>query len=135
MNWLLLVGSLVAIMGMTLAARWLGLGAKPCIADSDHARSLADEAHPGFQAVDIAIARDGTTALLRDRVDRLMVIRPHGNHFVSRLLDPSTSVRLERDRLILSFAEIMFDEVALDLGEDAPAWASRVEMLGMNSHG
>ena len=134
MNWMLLAGSLVAIIAMTLAARWLGLGAEPRIVDPDHARRLADEAHCGFQAVDVAIARDGTTALLRDGVDRLMLLRPHGNHFVSRLLDPSTSWRVERGQLILSFAETMFDEVTLDLGEEAAAWAGRLEILGKKSH-
>lgn len=131
---MLLAGSLVAIVAMTLVAHWLGLGAEPRIADADHARRLADEAHCGFQAVDVAIANDEKAALLRDRAGRVMMLRPHGNHFVARLLDPSISVRLERGRLILSFAETMFDEVALDLGEEAAAWASRIEILGEKCH-
>jgi hypothetical protein len=130
MNWMLLSGSLVAIVAMTLTARWLGLGAEPHIVDHDHARRLASEAHFGFQPVEIAISQEGTAALLRDHDGRLMVLRPHGNHFVARLLASATSFRLDRHKLILLPGENMFGEVVLDLGDQAATWAGKIQRIG-----
>lgn len=129
MNWMLLSGSLVAIVAMTLAARWLGLGIEPHIADQDHARRLADEACFGFQPADIAISQDGAAAVLHGQDDRLMVIRRHGNHFVARLIGPPVSCRLDRQKLILRSGETMFGEVALDLGDRAAAWADTIHRI------
>lgn len=130
MNWVLLSGSLVAIVMMTLTARWLGLGIEPHIADQDHARRLADEAHFGFQPVDIAISQDGIAALLHGQDDRVMIIRPHGNHFVARLIGPPVSCRLDRQKLILSSGENMFGEVVLDLGDQSASWADKIRRIG-----
>lgn len=130
MNAMLLAGSLVAIIAMTLAARWLGLGAAPHISGADHARRIADEAHCGFQPIDVAVSQDGTAALLRDRADRLMVIRPHGNHFVSRLLLSPIPCGVEEGRITLNFAEYMFGGVTLDLGDEAASWARKIQHMG-----
>jgi hypothetical protein len=130
MNWVLLSGSLVAIVMMTLTARWLGLGFEPHIVDQDHARLLANEAHFGFQPVDIAISQDGIAALLYERDGRMMIIRPHGNHFVARLIGPPVSCRVDRQKLILSSGETMFGEVVLDLGDQNMPWADKIRRIG-----
>jgi hypothetical protein len=127
---MLLSGSLVAIVVMTLTARWLGLGIEPHIADEDHARRLADEVHFGFRPVGIAISQDGAAALLHGQDDRLMIIRPHGNHFVARLIGPPVTCRMERQKLILSSGENMFGEVALDLGDQSASWADKIRRMG-----
>lgn len=129
MNWMLLAGAFVAVVAMTLTARWLGLGVEPHIADQDHARRLANEAHFGFQPIDIAVSRDGTTALLHGQGDRLMLIRPHGNHFVGRLIGPSISPRLDGQKIILSSGETMFGEVSLDLGDQSASWAEKIRRI------
>ncbi|HEY0595061.1 hypothetical protein [Sphingopyxis sp.] len=129
MNWMLLSGALVAIVVMTLTARWLGLGIEPHIADPEHARRLAHEAHFGFQPVDIAISQDGIAALLLGQDDRLMIIRRHGNHFVARLIGPPVSCRLDRQKLILSSGENMFGEVVLDLGDQGRSWADKIRRM------
>ncbi len=88
MNWLLLGGSFVGVLALGLAAHLLGLGADIRIADAAHARILADEAHCGFDPVDVVVDRAGHAALLKDADGRHMLIRAHGNHFASRLIEP-----------------------------------------------
>ncbi|MES2054884.1 MAG: hypothetical protein V4564_03010 [Pseudomonadota bacterium] len=130
MNWLVFAGSLLAVLAMTLVARLLGLGAAPRIADADHARRLADEAWCGFRAVDVAIDRGGRAALLRDAANRHMVIRAHGNHFVTRFIESPVHAALDRQSLTVSLGESMFGTVTLDLGDDAAAWANRLNRAG-----
>jgi len=124
MNWLLLGGSVVGVLGLGLAAHLLGLGADVRIADADHARILADEAHCGFDPVEVAVDRAGTAALLKDADGRHMLIRVHGNHFAARFLDPPFFGRLDRRLLTLSTGDRMFGQVTLDLGDQASHWAS-----------
>jgi hypothetical protein len=124
MNWLMLGGSLVGVLGLGLAAHLLGLGADIRIADAAHARVLAEEAHCGFDPVDVAVDRAGHAALLKDADGRHLLIRAHGNHFVSRFIEPSFFGRLDRRLLTLSTEDRMFGTVTLDLGDQAARWAS-----------
>lgn len=124
MSWLLLGGSVAGVLGLGLAAHLLGLGTDARIADAAHARVLAEEAHCGFDAVDVAIDRAGQSALLKDADGRHMLIRVHGNHFVSRLLDPPFFGRLDRRMLTIATSDRMFGRVTLDLGDQAARWAS-----------
>lgn len=130
MNWALLAGSLAGVLALALAARLLGLGAEPRIADEAHARQLADEAHCGFDAVEVAVDRAGYAALLRDADDRHLIIRAHGNHFVSRFVEPPFYGRLDRRTLTLRLAERGFAPVTLDLGDRAASWASGLRRVG-----
>lgn len=124
MNWLLLAGSLAGVLGLALAAHWLGLGDEPRITDEEHARQLADEAHCGFAPVEVAVDRAGQGALLRDADGRHMLIRVHGNHFVARFIEQPLDARLDRKLLTLSTSERMFGAITLELGDDAARWAS-----------
>lgn len=124
MNWLLLGGSLVAILGLAFVAHLLGLGSEPRIADPDHARQLAEEAHCGFDPVEVAVDRAGLAALLKDASGRYMLIRAHGNHFAARIIAPPFYARLDRRLLTLGASDRMFGRITLDLGDDAAHWAS-----------
>ena len=122
-------GSLVAIVALAWLARRLGLGGDLRIADEDHARALADEAICGFDPVDIAIDRAGMGALLRDADGRLLLLRRHGTHFASRLLDSYAHARLDRNFLTLATTDTRFGSVTLDLGQKAPEWAASLRRL------
>jgi hypothetical protein len=124
MNWLLLGGSLVGIFGLALAAHLLGLGTDIRIADAVHARALAEEAHCGFDPVDVVVDRAGHAALLKDAAGRHLLIRAHGNHFASRIIEPPFFGRLDRRMLTLSTGDRMFGKVTLDLGDQAARWVS-----------
>ena len=130
MNWILLAGSVAGIFGLAWAAHGLGLGADPRIIDEDHARLLADEAHCGFDAVDVAVDRGGYAALLKDADGHHMLIRVHGNHFVSRMIEPPFFGQLNRKMLTIRLPERTFGEVTMDLGDRAAIWASGLRRAG-----
>ena len=123
---LIIAGSLVAILLLSWLSARLDLGGQPRIRDEDHARELADDALCGFTPIQIAIDRNGAAALLRDEAGRVMLLRRHGAHFAGRLLEPSATVLLNRDRLVVTPADRWFGAAALDLGADAPRWVSEL---------
>lgn len=130
MNWILLVGSIAGVLALFLICRFLGLGVEARIKDAEHAMMLAEEAHCGFDPVAAIVDRGGYAALLRNAEGRHMLIRAHGNHFVSRFVEPPFEGRLDRKMLTLSFPDRMFGSVTLDLGEQAAIWASGLRRAG-----
>ena len=122
-------GSLLAILALAWLAKRLGLGGDTRIRDEAHARELAEEAHSGFEAEEVAIDRAGYGALLRDREGRVLLLRRHGTHFAARLLDHHANVRLDRQQLTLGTADRRFGEATFDLGEHAAAWAASLRRL------
>lgn len=122
-------GSLLAILALAWLARRLDLGGDQRIQDEAQARALAEEAICGFEPVDIAIDRAGMGALLRDARGRVLLIRRHGTHFASRLLDSHAHARLDRQFLTLATADTRFGSVTFDLGQRAPEWAASLRRL------
>jgi hypothetical protein len=122
-------GSLIAILALAGIAHRLGLGGDTRIRDEAHLRELAEEALCGFEPVDLAIDRAGFAALARDAAGRVMLLRRHGSHFASRLLDNHLNVRLDRNLLTVGTGEERFGKITLDLGEQAPAWAASLRRL------
>ena len=122
-------GSLIAILVLAGIAQWLRLGGDTRIRDEAHLRALAEEALYGFDPVEIAIDRAGCAALARDDTGRVMVLRRHGAHFASRLLDSHAQTRLDRQFLVVGTGDKRFGEVTLDLGNQAQAWAASLRRL------
>ena len=122
-------GSLLAILALAWIALKLGLGGDRRIRDEAELRVLAEEALCGFEPVELAIDRAGLAALARDAEGRVMLLRRHGAHFASRLLDGHANVRLDRHFLIVGTSDRRFGEVTLDLGDDASAWAASLRRL------
>ena len=122
-------GSLVAILALAWIASKLGLGGDTRIRDEAHLRDLAEEALCGFEPVDVAIDRSGMGALARDAQGRVMLLRRHGAHFASRLLDNHLHVRLDRNLITVGTGERRFGTITLDLGDQAPAWAASLRRL------
>ncbi|HVR90265.1 MAG TPA: hypothetical protein VHG29_04105 [Novosphingobium sp.] len=125
-----LAGSLAAILLIFLVALKLRLGGDIRLRSEAEARELADHAVCGFDAVDVALDRAGIGALLRDRQGRVMLLRRHGAHFASRLLDGHADTRLDHNFLTIGTGERRFGSVTLDLGAEAQVWASSLRHLG-----
>lgn len=121
--------SLFAIVALAWIALRLGLGGDARIRDEAHLRELAEEALCGFEPVETAIDRAGFAALARDAEGRVMLLRRHGAHFASRLLDGHTHVRLDRNFLVVGTSDRRFGEITLDLGDAAGAWAASLRRL------
>lgn len=124
-----LVGSLVAILALAWIAHRLKLGGDDRIRSEDEVRALADEALHGFEPTEIAIDRAGMGALCRDGEGRVMLMRRHGSHWASRLLDSHSHARLDQNFLTLATADRRFGSVTLDLGDKAPAWAASLRRM------
>jgi hypothetical protein len=122
-------GSLLAILALAWTAHKLGLGGDRRIRDESELRELAEEALCGFDPVDIALDRAGLAALARDADGRIMLLRRHGAHFASRMLDGHANARLDRHFLVVGTNDRRFGEVTLDLGEQASAWAASLRRL------
>ena len=125
-----LVGSLIAILLLARAARWMGLGTDyRRIEDEAHAIRLANEAECGFDAVAADVDAAGYGAIVRNSGGAMMLVRVHGNRFVARRLDRSFATRLNRNRLHIASPERAFGSVDLDFGEQAGVIASRMRTL------
>ena len=122
-------GSLVAILVLAWIAHRLRLGGDARIRSEEEARALADEALHGFEPVEIAIDRAGMGALCRDGEGRVMLLRRHGSHWASRLLDSHVHARLDRSFLTLATADRRFGSVTFDLGDKAPVWAASLRRI------
>lgn len=118
--------SLLAILVLAWIAHRLRLGGDARIRNEEEARALADEALHGFDAVEVAVDKGGMSALCRDAEGRVLLLRRHGSHWASRLLDDRAEARLDDDRLTLATGERMFGTVTLDLGSAASSWAANL---------
>ena len=85
MNWMMLAGSLAAVLLLAWTAKALGLGGDVRLTRDDALRMAGDE---GFQPTDVIIDRAGIAAIARDSGGRHMLIRRHGVNFVTRVLHP-----------------------------------------------
>lgn len=122
-------GSLVAILVLAWIAHRLRLGGDARIRSEEEARALADEAIHGFDPVEVAIDKAGMGALCRDARGRVLLLRRHGSHFASRLLDSHAHAQLDRSFLTLATSDRTFGSVTFDLGKDAAAWAASLRRL------
>jgi hypothetical protein len=119
MNWPFLAGSLVSVLALAAAARWLDLGGDARI-DRDEAVRLAEE--QGFAVADVALDRAGLAALVRDAANNFMLIRRHGAHFVAHPIRDADQARLDHRFLSLG-------KITLDLGDQAGIWAASLRRL------
>ena len=124
-----LVGSLIAILVLAWLAHRLGLGGDARIRTEDEARALADEALHGFEPVEVAIDKAGMGALCRDAAGRVLLLRRHGSHWASRLIDSHAHTRLDRGFLTLATADKRFGSVTFDLGDKAAIWAASLRRI------
>lgn len=123
-------GLIAGILLLAWLCRRMELGGDVRIRTEQDARRLADEAVCGFDAVDVALDRAGIGALLRDAAGRVMLLRRHGAHFASRLLDSHAHARLDRNFLTIGTGERTFGSVTLDLGDMAQVWAASLRRIG-----
>ncbi|WEK45638.1 MAG: hypothetical protein P0Y56_11420 [Candidatus Andeanibacterium colombiense] len=112
-------GSLAGVALLVLAAWVLRLGGGARIADEAEARELANHAMLGFDAREVALDAKGRGALLRDGGGQILLLAPHGAHFVARQVDPALQAVRRGNRITLL-------GIPLDLGAQAEAWAGRL---------
>lgn len=122
-------GSLAAIAVLVFLSIQLGLGSTSSIPDEATARALAEEAVCGFDATDAVVDAKGRAALTANATGQIVLIAAHGAHFSARVLGSEASARISGRTLTVEVGETAFPAIALDLGEQAGAWASRIDRL------
>ena len=65
----------------------------------------------------------------RDAAGRVLLLRRHGSHWASRLLDTHAHVRLDQTFLTLATSDRTFGSVTFDLGNEAPVWAASLRRV------
>jgi hypothetical protein len=116
--------SLLGVLALGWLARWLELGGDMRIRDEDHAKQLAFEGLYGFKGVDAVLDLAGYSALVRDANNRHALMSVLGNRIVCRMLHLPIEGRLDQRLLTIDLQEPDFAPVTLNLGEQAPFWAS-----------
>lgn len=119
MNWMVLGGSLVAVLALAGIAHWLGLGGDVRL-DAETVDDLVSE--QGFVATETVLDRAGMAALARDDANRVMLVRRHGAHFVAHPVADASAARLDHRFLTLG-------KTTLDLGDNAGIWAAHLRRL------
>lgn len=123
MNLWVAAGSFAGVMLLTFAAWQLRLGGDPRI-DQLEARALADA--DGFAVDELIVDRAGFAALAHDGAGAFLLLRRHGAHFVATRLTRPLEARLDHRFLEIGSAR---KSVTLDLGDAAPAWASKLRTM------
>lgn len=123
------LGSLIAICLLAALAYWLKLGPERRLETEEQARSVAEETMEGFHAVELALDREGHSALLRDASGRILLLRQHGTHFVGRLLTRKAKARLAEESLTIDTGERRFGTATLRLA-DPLAWKRQIDGIG-----
>ncbi|WP_152417356.1 hypothetical protein [Sandarakinorhabdus sp. AAP62] len=122
----LLLFSGIGVAVLVLLTWIMGFARRPVLADAALAARLVAEALPGFRAIETALSRDGSGALVAGQDGRVALVRPFGDKFVVRPLKAPIVARAG-GLLRVRPDEAMFPETALDLGEAAALhWASRL---------
>ena len=124
-----LIGSLAAILVLAGIAWALKLGRSTRIEDVQHAMALARDADSSFEPVEAAVSHDGVCAIIADAAGRIMVLRSHGAQFAGRVLEPGSTTQVESHTLTVTPADRRYGPVTLDLGDQAQAWAARIDAL------
>ena len=121
MNWMMLAGSLAAVLMLAWAAKAMGLGGDVRLTRNDALRIASEE---GFAPNDVIIDRAGIAAIARNNAGQHMLIRRHGVNFVTRMLRQPLDARLDQKLLTLGTGEQSFGRITLDLGDQAAIWAA-----------
>ena len=124
-----LIGSLAAILVLAGIAWALKLGRSTRIEDVQHAMALARDADSSFEPVEAAVSHDGVCAIIADAAGWIMVLRSHGAQFAGRVLEPGSTTQVESHTLTVTPADRRYGPVTLDLGDQAQAWAARIDAL------
>ncbi|WEK44352.1 MAG: hypothetical protein P0Y64_05965 [Candidatus Sphingomonas colombiensis] len=118
MNWLVLGGSLAAVLALGGAATLLRLGpTQRMLVEEADALRAADEAVAGFVGVSAVIGADGRAALVFGEDRRVVVLKTHGARIAARVIEWD-AVRATPGGMLVETRERRFGAVTL-LGVDA----------------
>ena len=107
MNWLVVAGSLAAVLITAGIVAWLGLGKDARIGDDEAAR-LAEDLLIDFEAEEVFLDADGRSALVRGADGSFALLRLQGAHPVARRLSAPLTIRRDGERFLIDAGERRF---------------------------
>ncbi len=111
---MLLIGSLLAVLGLALVARLLGLGG----GGIDDAGASAEAALPGFVALEAFASQDGAAALVFGKGGEAALLKRHGAHLAARRLQRPLSAASIPDGVEIDSREHRFGRARLKLSPE-----------------
>ncbi len=125
MTWIVLAGSVAAVLALAGAAWALKLGRDKRIGSPEEAAEAAEAVLAGFHTVGAVVGADGAGALVVDRGGRVAVCKRHGARVAVREV-AWTAVRASGEGMVVDTGERRFGRVtvtgvdALDVRRLAP---------------
>jgi len=127
MNWVVFVGSLIAVLFVAWLVGRLGLGTVAPL-DEAAARRVAEDVFIGHRFCAVALDASGRAALLEATDGSVVLVRAHGDKWVARQLRAPHAARADGDQLVVEAGEPMFGATTLELGAgEAARWVPRLQ--------
>jgi len=117
---IIVAGSLVAVLILAGIAWALRLGGGR-IADEGEARTAAEDALSGFDAVAAEVASDGQAALVLGRDGSLALLKMHGTQVAARRLHPPFETEATPEGLRIATGDARFGRVTIRGVDAIPA--------------
>ncbi len=131
MDWIVLGGSLAAVLTLAAIAWALGLGGAPALEDSEQAMRIARDAHSGFRPRSALVDAAGKAALVQGENGEIVLLRQHGAQIAARVFKTPPHVEIADGQLRIATGERMFGDVTLAThSAEATDWAKRLEGAG-----
>ncbi len=117
MDWLILAGSLTAIVAVAALVHCLRLG-DTAIENAAHAIKLAEDNLPGFEADSAIISTDREAAIVRGKNRTAALIKRHGAQFAMREMPLPLTLTQDGETCIVDSGELSFGRVSLSLSKE-----------------
>jgi len=117
MDWMILAGSLAAILMVAALVHFLKLG-DAAIDDEAHAMRMAEENLSGFSARKAIISEDREAAIILGDNANAALVKRHGAQFAMREVSLPLSIRKDGDTYIAESGEMRFGRVMLTLEKE-----------------
>ena len=114
MEWLILIGSLAAILTVAALVHFLKLG-ETAIEDEAHAIKLTEDNLSGFAAVSAIISQDNEAAVVFGKNATAALIKRHGAQFATREVKLPLNLKQDGDVYIIDSGEMRFGRITLNL--------------------
>lgn len=116
MDWMVLAGSLAAILALAALVHLLKLGGA-AIEDGAHAMRLAEDNLSGFKARKAVISEDGEAAIVLGDNAKAALIKRHGAQFAMREVAVPLALKKDGEAYIVDSGEMRFGRITLSLAK------------------
>jgi len=117
MEWLILIGSLAAILAVAALVHFLKLG-DTSIESEAHAIQLAEDNVSGFAGDKAIVSQDKEAAVVLGNNTNAALIKRHGAQFAIREVELPLNLKQDGDVHIIDSGELRFGRITLSLAKE-----------------